>query len=96
MRCEPGEDKRHTVTFLDCEFGNCRQILAPRFDWRAQNKSVRTCERFQSAVPGSHPRDSAAVIEPNDELHLHHYLTANSFHDADEVGIFAARRHEID
>ena len=37
-----------------------------------------------------------AVIEANDELHLHGDAAAHTLDDADDVGIFPARRHEID
>ena len=44
----------------------------------------------------AHPRHDLPVIKPDDQLHLYLHLAAQPFHDADDVRILAARRHEID
>jgi hypothetical protein len=36
------------------------------------------------------------VIEADDQFHLHGHFAAQTFDDADDVWILAARRHEID
>src|SRR5262245_35928207 len=36
------------------------------------------------------------VIEADDQFHLHSYMAAQSFNDADDVRVLASRRHEID
>src|SRR5436309_9899193 len=42
------------------------------------------------------PGHDLAVIEADDELHLHRHFAAQAFDDADDVRILAARRHKID
>src|SRR5262249_7543722 len=44
----------------------------------------------------SHPRHDLPVIEADDQFHLHSYMAAQSFNDADDVRVLASRRHEID
>ena len=44
----------------------------------------------------AHPGHDLPVIEADDEFHLHRDFAAHAFDDADDVRIFAARRHEID
>src|SRR5688572_14502223 len=47
-------------------------------------------------VDRSDPRDDGAVVEADDELHLHRDLAANSLDDTNHVRLAAARRHEVD
>src|SRR5206468_8922770 len=47
-------------------------------------------------LASSHPRNDLAVIEADDQLHLHRHFAAHAFDDADDVRILAARRHKID
>ena len=44
----------------------------------------------------SHPRNDSSVIEADDQLHFHPDFAVHALNDADDVGICAARRHEID
>src|SRR5947209_14919646 len=44
----------------------------------------------------SHPRNDSSVIEADDQLHFHPDFALHALDDADDVGICAAWRHEID
>ena len=71
MRCEPGENERNTVAFFNREFRNRGQIFSLRFNRRSQNQTIRARDRFHSAVPLAHPRNDMAVIESDNQFHLH-------------------------
>src|SRR5436309_10258694 len=43
-----------------------------------------------------HPGNDLSIIEADDQLHLHRNFASQSFNDANDVRILAARRHEID
>ena len=96
MRREPGQDKRDTFPFFYRKLRDGGQIFSARFNRRPQNESVRSGDRFESIVRLSHPGNDEPVFKTNNQFHLHAHFAAQSFHDANEVGIFAARRHEID
>src|SRR5437762_11533167 len=42
------------------------------------------------------PGNNVAVIETDDQFHLHPYVPAEALDDPDDVRIFPTRRHEID
>src|SRR5207248_4364970 len=43
-----------------------------------------------------HPGNDLSIIEADDQLHLHRNFASQSFNDANDVRVLAARRHEID
>src|SRR6266487_6167750 len=67
-----------------------------RFNWRSQDQPIWSGYRFQSVILVAHPWHNLPVIKADDQFHLHRYPAAQPFHDADDVWILAARRHEID
>ena len=96
VRRKPGQHKRDAVAFRDGEIRHRGQIFAARFNRRAQDQGIGPGDRFEPAVAFAHPGNDVAVIEPDDQLHLHPHAAAQAFDDADDVRIFSARRHEID
>jgi hypothetical protein len=96
VRSEPGEHERNLLAFADRELGDGSEVLAARFNWRSQDQAIRSSDRFQPAMTLAHPWHDLSVIKPNDQFHLHRHFSAQSFHDADNVRILPARRHEID
>ena len=96
VRRKPGEYERNTIALCDREFPNRCQIFAARLDRRSQDQSVRSRDRFKSAMPLPHPRNDLSVIEADNQLHVHPHRSAHPFDDADDVRVLAPRRHEID
>ena len=96
VRREPREHERDLLAFADRKLGDGSQVLAARFNWRSQDQAIRAGDRFQAVIPLTHPRHNLPVIKPDDQFHLHRHLAAQSFHDANDVRILAARWHEID
>ncbi len=90
--------KWNAITLRYGKLGDGAQIFAVRFDWRSQDQSIRSRDCLQSikTLTPPHPWHDLAVIEADDQFHLHRDFAAQSFNDADDVGILAARRHEID
>jgi hypothetical protein len=82
--------------FFYGEIRDRREIFAARLNRRSQDQSVRSGDRLDSAVLFPHPRNRAAVIEPDDQLHFHRDFAAHAFDEPNDVGVFAARWHKVD
>src|ERR1041384_6741842 len=96
VRCEPGQDERNAFAALDRKLGDGGQIFAARLYRCAETERVRSGERFESAGGLAHPRDDLPAIETDNQLHANAHLAGQTLEDADQVGVLAARRHEID
>ncbi len=96
VRRKPGQHERETIAFRDGEIRHRGQILTPRFNRRAQDQGIGSCDRLEAAVAFAHPGNDVAVIEPDDQLHLHSHAAAQTLDDPNDVRIFPARRHEVD
>ena len=93
---KPGEHKGNALAFFHRELRHGRQIFPVRFNRRAQHQSIRTSNRLQRTISFSHPWNDVPVIKANDQLHFHGDAAAHAFDNPNDVGIFAAWRHEID
>ena len=96
VRSEPGEHKRNAIPFRHRKLRDRGQIFAVRFNRRPQDQTVRSRDSLKPAVAFPHPWNDLPVIKANDQLHLHRHFAAQPFDDPNDVGILAARRHEID
>ena len=43
-----------------------------------------------------HPWHCAPIVEANDQLHIKGHAALDPLHDADQIGVLIARRHEVD
>ena len=96
VRGVPGQQERHAVPLAHGELGARGQIHAVGLDRGPERQRVWAADGAQRAVDLAHPRHDAAVVEADDQLHLHPHLAAHAFHHANEIGIAVARRHAVD
>src|SRR5580693_1871994 len=61
-----------------------------------QNSKVRAGHRTHAVLNARYPRDSAAVIEPQLEFHVHGHSTFDALHDSHNVGVSLSDGHEVD
>ena len=92
----PGQDERHTVTGSDLEVRDRRQPLPAGRDRRAQFDGVGPGNRLKRPVDAPHPGHEGAIVEPDDEVHVHRHPAAHTLDHADDVGRLAAYRHAVD
>src|SRR6202022_2104406 len=59
-------------------------------------QSVRTGDGLETVMRLAYPRNDQSVLKTNDQFHLHRHFAAQTFDDANDVGVLATRRHEID
>ncbi len=93
---EPAQNERDAVAFGDGERRDGAEVATLVLDRSAQEHCVWAGDREQRSVERAHPRDDRAVVEADDELHLHLDAPADAFDDPDEVGVGLPRRHEVD
>src|SRR5689334_5168005 len=83
VRRSVGEDHRRRLAGLHVEFGERLEIAAEVWNRRMENDHVGTGDRAKGSVRETvDPRDSAAVIESQHELHLHSNATAIAAYEA--------------
>src|SRR5439155_552191 len=60
------------------------------------NQTVRSGNRLEPVVTFPNPWNDLPIVKPDDQLHVHRYFPTQPFDDPNNVGILAARGHEID
>ena len=98
MRGEPRKHKRDTISFYHGKLGHGAIFPALCFDRASKDQTIGAGNCFEALVlPAfSHRRLDVPVIEADDQFHSHRDFAAQTFNDADDFRILAARRHKID
>src|SRR5512138_3489441 len=98
VRRAVGQDEREGLSRLDLEARARPHVAVLERHRRAQHDLVRPRDRADAPALGEpgDPRDRAAVVEAQDELHFHGDAPAPADDRAHEVRLRAANRHEID
>jgi hypothetical protein len=89
--------ERHCLSGGDFEICDCLQIFTADRRRRVQDHHVRPGDRAQRAIVHARdPRDRAAVVEAEHQLHAHAHASALAAHYADDIGVTPAWGHEVD
>ena len=92
-----GQDEGDRLALGDLELGDRRQLAAVQLHRRTQDDHVGAGNRAPRPVrQPADPRNDRAVIKPQDELHRHAHAAGVAAHQAGDVGVVAARGHEVD
>ena len=96
MRRPMRQDERHRLSGRDVELADRGQVLAGQRHRRVQDDHVGAGDRAKRAVlHPRHPRNGMPEVEPQHELGSHLQPPSLAAHEPDDVGVAAARRHEI-
>src|SRR5205085_9628865 len=92
----PDELEGHHLALRHRELGHRCQIAARDLHGCDEHQRVRTGDGAQTAVGAAHPRHDPAVVEPDDELHLHRHPSAPALDEAHDVELVVAWWHAVD
>ena len=98
MRGEPRQHERQPLARRDGERRDGGEVLAVHLDRCLQRDRVGSRDGDPRVVADDppHPGHDRAVVEPDHELHADLDLAVEALDDPDDVGVTAARRHEVD
>jgi RNA polymerase sigma-70 factor (ECF subfamily) len=96
MRRVPGEDEPDLVARGELELRHRREVAAARRPPRDQVDGVGSRDRDHAVGHAADPRDDAAEVEAQDQLHPHRDAALQAARDADHVGRLVADRHRVD